>query len=143
MSAATKTKGLAVLAIVLALALGATQLTKGSTTNAAAVGFPGAVPGAVQNGTGAPPAGMPGFGTPVSGATLTRLTQVATAKYPGTVERAMRLQDGSYVVHVIGTSGTETHVLISKAFTVTGTAQGPPPGMGPQGAPPTGRASTS
>ena len=71
------------------------------------------------------------MGTAVTGATLTKLKAVATAKYPGTVERAMKLADGSYVVHVIqsGSKG-EVHVLVSKAFKITGTQKGGPPGGG-------------
>ncbi len=71
------------------------------------------------------------MGTAVTGATLTKLKAVATAKYPGTVERAMKLADGSYVVHVIqsGSKG-EVHVLVSKDFKITGTQKGGPPGGG-------------
>ena len=43
----------------------------------------------------------------------------------------MMLPDGSYEVHVISAGG-EVHVLVSKAFRVTGTEQGGP------GAPPAG-----
>jgi hypothetical protein len=76
--------------------------------------------------TGAPPGGM---GTAVTGETLAKLKAAATAKYPGTVEHAMKLPDGSYVVHVIQSSGKgEVHVLVSKAFKVTGVQKGGPPG---------------
>ena len=86
------------------------------------------------------------MGTAVTGATLTKLKAVATAKYPGTVERAMKLSDGSYEVHVIqsGSKG-EVHVLVSKDFKVTGTQKGGPPGGGkpPSGsAPPSGTSSS-
>ena len=74
------------------------------------------------------PAGM---GTPVTGTTLDKLEKAATAKYPGTLERAMQLDDGSYVVHVMRSSGGEVHVLVSKDFGVTGTEQGPPAGAAP------------
>jgi len=71
------------------------------------------------------------MGTPVTGATLTKLKAVATAKYPGTVEQAMKLDDGSYVVHVIQSSGNgEVHVRVSKDFKVTGVDQGGPPSGG-------------
>jgi hypothetical protein len=89
---------------------------------------------------GAPPAGM---GTPVTGATLAKLKAVATAKYPGTVERAFKRSDGSYEVHVIKQDGSgEVHVLLSKAFKITGTetgGPGRPPGANGQ-APPSGQA---
>jgi hypothetical protein len=79
--------------------------------------------------------GHGGFGTPVTGATLTKLKSVATAKYAGaSVERANMLPDGSYEVHVIQSNGTELHVLVSKDFKVTGTEQG----GGPGGSPPAG-----
>ena len=66
---------------------------------------------------------------------------------PGTVEHAMKLADGSYVVHVIqsGSKG-EVHVLVSKAFKITGTQKGGPRGGGapPSGsAPPNGTSSSS
>jgi hypothetical protein len=79
--------------------------------------------------------GPPGMGTAVTGATLSKLTAVATAKYPGSVEQAMKLAGGSYVVHVIRSGGKgEVHVLVSKAFAITGVRQGGPPA----GAPPAG-----
>ena len=56
-----------------------------------------------------------------------------------TVERAMKLADGSYEVHVIRSGGAgEVHVLVTKDFKVTGTSQGPP-----AGAPPAGQAAPS
>jgi hypothetical protein len=75
-----------------------------------------------------------GFGTPVSGATAAKAKTAALAKYKGTVERVMKLDDGSYVVHVITSSG-EYHVAVSKDFKVTGAQQG---GPGASGAPPAG-----
>jgi hypothetical protein len=126
---ATAAKGVAVVAAVAALGFGAAAITKNdpSGTATAANGRP---PAGAQN--GGPPGGM---GTAVTGSTLTKLKAVATAKYPGTVERAMKLPDGSYVVHVIrsGNQG-EVHVLVSKAFKITGTETGGPGG----GAPPSG-----
>ena len=122
---ATAVKALAAVAAVVVLAFGANAITNSSssaTGTAAQIGRPGA---------GAPP----GMGTAVTGATLTKLEAAATAKYPGTVERAMKLPDGSYEVHVIQSGGKgEVHVLVSKAFKVTGVQQGGPPG----GAPPAG-----
>jgi hypothetical protein len=78
-----------------------------------------------------------GFGTTATGADATKAKAAALAKYPGTVERVMKLQDGSYVVHVFTNSGGEVHVAVSKDFKVTGTEQGPPqggaPGVSPSG----------
>jgi hypothetical protein len=83
-----------------------------------------------------PPAGGPGFGTPVTGTAAAKAKAAALAKYPGTVEQVMGTPDGNYVVHVIQSGNTEVHVLVSKQFQVTGTFAGPPRGgMRPPGAP--------
>jgi hypothetical protein len=69
------------------------------------------------------------MGAPVSGTTLTKVSDAATAKYPGTVEGAFKLADGSYFVHVLQSSGSgEVHVLVSKTFAVTGVATRRGPG---------------
>jgi hypothetical protein len=129
-------KVVAAAAAVIALAFGANAIANGSSSSAAA-GSTGQT-AAGRPGTGRPPGGM---GTAVTGATLTKLKAVATAKYPGTVERAMKLSDGSYVVHVVQSGGKgEVHVLVSKAFKITGTQKGGPPGGG---APPSGSAPPS
>ncbi len=75
-----------------------------------------------------------GFGTPATGAAADKAKAAALAKYPGTVERVVKLSDGSYVVHVMRSSGGEVHVKVSKAFAVTGTEQGPPAGGAPPAA---------
>jgi len=80
----------------------------------------------------------PGFGTPVSGAAAAKAKAAALAKYKGTVERVMKLDDGSYEVHVI-TSNGEYHVAVSKDFKVTGAEQG---GPGAGGAPAAGSAAS-
>jgi hypothetical protein len=120
------TRGVAALAAVAALAFGANAVADNSSSSASTTAG-GAPAGARQ---GAPP----DMGTAVTGSTLTKLKSVATARYPGTVERAMKLSDGSYVVHVEQTDGTEVHVLVSSAFAVTGVDDGPPGG----GSPPSG-----
>jgi hypothetical protein len=76
----------------------------------------------------------PAIGKAVTGAAADKAKAAALAKYPGTVERVMKLSDGSYVVHVKRSSGGEIHVLVSKAFAVTGTEQGPPAGGAPPAA---------
>jgi hypothetical protein len=80
----------------------------------------GPVPAAVY---GQVPQGWhPGSGTPVTGAAADKAEGVALAKFPGgTVNRVLQLGDGSYAVHIIGTSGPH-HVFVSKDFTVTGAA---------------------
>jgi hypothetical protein len=77
----------------------------------------------------------------VTGATLTKLKAVVAARYPGTVERALKLPDGSYEVHVIHAGG-EVHVRVSKDFKITGTEQGGPP-AGAGSAPPPGQSAPS
>jgi hypothetical protein len=125
------TKIVAAVAVVAALAFGANAISHSG----------GAATSTAQASQGAPGAGgRPGaMGTPVSGATLTRLKAVVLAKYPGTVERAVKLSDGSYVVHVVRSGGSEVHVTVSKDLAVTGTEQGPPGG----GSPPAGQAAPS
>src|SRR4051794_18044962 len=126
-------KAVAGIAAVAVLAFGANAIGKSgssATTGNGAQSAPG------MNQGGAPPQ----MGTEVTGATLTRLEAAATARYPGRVEHAMQLPDGSYVVHVIRSGGSgEVHVLVSKEFKVTGVDQGGPP----SGAPPAGQTAPS
>ena len=113
------------------LVFAATAISNGgssSSTTASAVPIAQSQYG---SGPAMPAGGQRAFGTPVSGATLDKLTSVVTAKYPGTVERAMKRSDGSYVVHVFRSGGQEVHVLVSKDFKVTGVQQGGPPGAAP------------
>jgi len=68
------------------------------------------------------PAGWrPGTGTLVTGAAAEKAKAAALAKYSGTVNRVLQLSDGSYAVHLLGTSGPH-HVFVSKQFKITGTA---------------------
>lgn len=115
------------------LTFGAYLIGKSNTGSASAGTNAAAVAGAAAPRTGQAP---PGFGAAVTGDTAKKVAAAATAKYPGTVERVMKLQDGSYVAHVLLTGGGERHVLISKAFQVTGSEQGGPGGGG--GAPSSG-----
>jgi hypothetical protein len=69
-----------------------------------------------------PPNWRPGTGTIITGAAADKAKAVALSKYTGTVNRVLQLSDGSYAVHMIGTSGPH-HVFVSKDFKViTGTA---------------------
>jgi hypothetical protein len=117
-------------AAVAVLAFGASHIAKSSSSSPTNTSQ--SPPGGQAGAHGAPPGMM---GSAVSGATLTKLKTVATARYPGTVEHAMKLPDGSYVVHVIRSGGQEVHVLVSKHFKITGTQHGGPGG----GAPPAGQ----
>ena len=76
---------------------------------------PTAVYGQVPNGW------HPGSGTRVTGTAADKAKAAALAKYQGTVNRVLKLSDGSYAVHLLGTSGPH-HVFVSQAFMVTGAA---------------------
>jgi hypothetical protein len=92
----------------------------GPRTNPALGAANGPVPTAVYGQV--PKNWHPGSGTPVRGAAADKAKAAAVAKYPGgTVNRVLQLSDGSYAVHIIGTSGPH-HVFVSKDFKVTGAA---------------------
>jgi len=62
----------------------------------------------------------PGTGTIIAGAAANRAKAVALAKYPGgTVNRVLKLSNGSYAVHMIKISWPH-HVFVSNNFKVTG-----------------------
>jgi hypothetical protein len=69
------------------------------------------------------PAGWsPGSGTIITGSAADKAKAAAVAaKVQGTVNRVLKLSDGSYVVHFYKTSGPH-HVFVSKDFKVTGIA---------------------
>jgi hypothetical protein len=116
-------------AILLASALGAAGCG-GATTTTKTTANATPTPGANA------PAGRPGQGTAVVGPAAEKVKAAALAKYPGTIQDIQQLPDGSYVAGVIPSGKTaEIHVLVSKAFKVTGTRSGPP-GGGPGGPPP-------
>jgi hypothetical protein len=61
-----------------------------------------------------------GAGTIVTGAAANKAKAVALAEYPGgTVNRVLKLSDGSYAVHMIKIRWPH-HVFVSKNFKVTG-----------------------
>jgi hypothetical protein len=68
-----------------------------------------------------PPGWRPGMGTLITGAVAEKAKAAALAKYFGTVNRVLQLNDGSYAVHLLGTSGPH-HVFVSREFKITGTA---------------------
>jgi uncharacterized lipoprotein YajG len=121
----------AVAAAALLAGCGSSQSTATTATPAAATASAGAPSGA----QGTPSA----LGKVVTGAAADKAEAAALARYPGTVERVMQLSDGSYVVHVIRSSGGEVHVKVSKTFAVAGTEQGTPGG----GPPPSSGTTTS
>jgi hypothetical protein len=62
----------------------------------------------------------PGTGTIITGDAADKATAAALAKYPGgTVNRVLKLSDGSYAVHMIKIRWPH-HVFVSKSFEVTG-----------------------
>jgi hypothetical protein len=113
--------GAAVVAVAIGgLAIGNSSSGNGasSTTNAAQAAAPGQAPRSGQ----IPRTWRPGTGTIITGAAADKAKAVAVAKYPGgTVNRVLKLSDGSYAVHRILT-GAPHHVFVSKDFKVTGTA---------------------
>jgi len=61
-----------------------------------------------------------GSGTIITGAAADKAKALALAKYPGgTVNRVLKLSDGSYAVHMIKISWPH-HVFVSTSFKVTG-----------------------
>jgi hypothetical protein len=61
-----------------------------------------------------------GSGTIITGAAANKAKAVALAKYSGgTVNRVLKLSNGSYAVHMIKISWPH-HVFVSKSFQVTG-----------------------
>jgi hypothetical protein len=67
-----------------------------------------------------PPNWHSGSGTIITGTKADKAQAVAVAKYPGgTVNRVLKLSDGSYAVHMIKISWPH-HVFVSKDFKVTG-----------------------
>ena len=62
----------------------------------------------------------PGAGTIITGAAADKARAAALVKYPGgTVNRVLKLSDGSYAVHMIKIRWPH-HVFVSKNFEVTG-----------------------
>jgi hypothetical protein len=67
-----------------------------------------------------PESWRPGTGMIITGADADKAKAAALAKYPGgTVNRVLKLSDGSYAVHMIKIRWPH-HVFVSKNFEVTG-----------------------
>jgi hypothetical protein len=110
-------------AAAVAVAIGGIAIASSSSSNGAS-GNPNLAPTA-QSGQ-APQVGQvpqnwsPGTGTIITGAAADKAKAVAVAKYPGgTVNRVLKLSDGSYAVHRILTPAPH-HVFVSMDFKVTG-----------------------
>src|SRR4051794_1964368 len=131
------TKSIAAGAAALAVAVGGVAIANSNSSN----GMSGAatsaqtaapaqagVPAKGSGGAGAParasafgqaPTGWkPGTGTIITGAAADQAKAAAVAaNYTGTVNRVLKLSDGSYVVHLIGTEGVH-HVFVNTTFKV-------------------------
>jgi hypothetical protein len=117
------TKFVAAAAAAVAVAIGGLAIGNSSSSNGASGTTNAAAPAQSSQ---APRVGQvpqnwrPGTGTIITGAAADRAKAVAVAKYPGgTVNRVLKLSDGSYAVHRILTSSPH-HVFVSKDFKVTG-----------------------
>ena len=118
------TTSIAIGTAAIAVAIGAYAIVNSSSGN----GAPGTANAAtfVQSGSNNQVVGQipknwrPGSGTIITGAAANKAKAAALAKYPGgTVNRVLKLSDGSYAVHMIKISWPH-HVFVSKAFKVTG-----------------------
>jgi hypothetical protein len=125
MSSRRLTRSIAAGAAAIAVAAGAYAVGNSSSSNDAS-GTANATPPAQSS--QAPQAGQapqnwrPGTGTIITGAAADKAKAVAVAEYPeGTVNRVLKLSDGSYAVHRIGTPAPH-HIFVSQDFKVTGTS---------------------
>jgi hypothetical protein len=110
--------------VAIAVAIGAYAIANPSSSNGAsgtATTPTFARGGSNQRSVGQIPQGWhSGSGTIITGAAADKAKAVAVAKYPGgTVNRVLKLSDGSYAVHQIKISWPH-HVFVSKSFKVTG-----------------------
>ncbi len=117
-------RSIAIGTAAIAVAIGSYVIVTSSSSNGAsgtANAATWAQPGPNQRVVGQVPQGWhSGSGTIISGAAANRAKAVALAKYPGgTVNRVLKLSNGSYAVHMIKISWPH-HVFVSKSFKVTG-----------------------
>ncbi|MEA2497226.1 MAG: hypothetical protein QOJ29_5137 [Thermoleophilaceae bacterium] len=119
-------RSIAVGTTAIAVAIGAYAIGNSSSGNGSAGSANAATPlgrtgGSNQRSVGQIPQGWhSGSGTIITGAAADKAKAVAVAKYPGgTVNRVLKLSDGSYAVHQIKISWPH-HVFVSKTFKVTG-----------------------
>jgi hypothetical protein len=125
MSSRKLTRAIAAGAATIAVAIGGYAIVNSNSGNGASGTANAAAPAQSAQPS---PAGQvpqnwsPGTGTIVTGAAADQAKAAAVAKYPGgTVNRVLKLSDGSYAVHRIATPAPH-HVFVSKDFQVTGTA---------------------
>jgi hypothetical protein len=120
------TRSIAFGAAAVAVAIGAYAIGNSSAGSGATGTANAATPfaqrgGPNQRSVGQIPQGWhSGSGTIITGAAANKAKAVAVAEYPGgTVNRVLKLNDGSYAVHMIKISWPH-HVFVSKTFKVTG-----------------------
>jgi hypothetical protein len=118
------TTSIAIGIAAVAVAFGAYEIVNsrsGNSASGAANAATFAQPGQNQRAVGQIPQNWhSGSGTIITGAAANKAKAVAAAKYPGgTVNRVLKLSDGSYAVHMIKISWPH-HVFVSKSFNVTG-----------------------
>jgi hypothetical protein len=115
-------------AAALVVAVGGVAIVNSSSSNGTSgtASAQAAAPGRAPGPSKATPTGQipknwqPGTGTIITGAAADKAKAAAiAAKYQGTVNRVLKLSDGSYVVHIIATSGPH-HVFVSQSFKVMG-----------------------
>jgi hypothetical protein len=118
------TRSIAIGTAAIAAAIGAYAIVNPGSSNGAsgtanAATF--APPGQNQRVVGQVPQNWhSGTGTIITGAAADEAEAAALAKYPGgTVNRVLKLSDGSYAVHMIKISWPH-HVFVSTDFKVTG-----------------------
>jgi hypothetical protein len=118
------TRSIAIGAAAIAVAIGAYAIVNSSSSNGASGTANAATlaqPDQNQRVVGQVPQNWrPGMGTIITGAAANKAKAAALVKYPGgTVNRVLKLSDGSYAVHMIKISWPH-HVFVSKNFKVTG-----------------------
>jgi hypothetical protein len=112
-------------AAAVAVAIGSYEIVNSNSSNGTSGTANAATfaqqPGPNQRVVGQIPQGWhSGSGTIITGTAANKAKAAAVAKYPGgTVNRVLKLSDGSYAVHQIKISWPH-HVFVSKNFKVTG-----------------------
>ena len=118
------TRSIAIGTGAIAVAIGAYAIVNSGSSNGASGTANAATfgqPGQNQRIVGQVPQNWhSGTGTKITGAAANEAKAAALAKYPGgTVNRVLKLSDGSYAVHMIKISWPH-HVFVTKDFKVTG-----------------------
>jgi len=118
------TRSIAIGTGAIAVAIGAYAIVNSGSSNGASGTANAATfgqPGQNQRIVGQVPQNWhSGTGTIITGAAANEAKAAALAKYPGgTVNRVLKLSDGSYAVHMIKISWPH-HVFVTKDFKVTG-----------------------